>query len=217
MTTITPTQSAQTGVAANSANTLAGNFSDFLTLLTTQLQHQDPTSPMDTTQFTSQLVQFASVEQQINSNANLETLIKLTRGEQVLQASSLVGAVVVADSDQVALQGGIGQIRFNSDVAGPTVISVFNSAGRVIRSDTLDATVGENAVVWDGQDADGRQMPDGAYTMTVAQPGADGRNTMLDFGTVATVTGARRNGETMQVQLGPLAVGLEAVTSIISR
>ena len=63
--------------ATRGAQQLAGNFNTFLTLLTTQLQNQDPLDPLDTNQFTQQLVEFASVEQQVNMNTNLQTLISM--------------------------------------------------------------------------------------------------------------------------------------------
>lgn len=215
MTTTTATSTATAASQSiRSSATLAGNFSDFLTLLTTQLQNQDPTSPMDTNAFTTQLVQFALVEQQINANANLETLISLNQGQQVLQASSLIGARVVATSTQIALQDGAGEIRFASDVATPTLVTVFDAAGRVIRSEAVQAQAGDNSWVWNGRNASNTQMPDGAYTVTVVQPQTDGTTKTLDFGTVATVTGARRSGNTMQVQLGALGVGLDAVISV---
>lgn len=215
---MTTTTATSTAIAASqsprSGTTLAGNFTDFLTLLTTQLQNQDPTSPMDTNAFTTQLVQFALVEQQINANASLETLISLNQGQQVLQAASLIGARVVATSTQIALQDGAGEIRFASDVATPTLVTVFDAAGRVIRSEAVQARAGENSWVWNGRNASNAQMPDGAYTVTVVQPQTDGTTKTLDFGTVANVTGARRSGNTMQVQLGALGVGLDAVISV---
>lgn len=199
---------------AGKTGTLAGNFSDFLTLLTTQLQNQDPTDPLDTNEFTTQLVQFALVEQQINANANLETLIALNQGQQVLQASSLIGTRVVADSDRMAVQDGSGEIRFDSDIAAPTLVSVLDATGRAIHSETVQARPGENRWVWDGRGAGPGRLPDGAWTVTVIQPRADGTTQVLPFGTVATVTGAQRSGSTMQVQLGALNVGLDAVTSV---
>lgn len=200
--------------SATSGKTIASNFSDFLSLLTTQLQNQDPTNPLDTNEFTSQLVQFALVEQQINANGNLETLISLNQGQQVLQASSLIGQGVLANSTQVALQNGTGEIRFSSDIAAPTLVSVLDSAGRTIRSETVQASAGANSWSWNGRNASNTQLPDGAYTVTVMQPQADGTTKALGFGTVATVTGAQRSGDTMQVRLGALAVGLDAVTSV---
>ena len=93
---------AQTGSAA--LNSLSGNFSDFLTLLMTQLQNQDPTSPLDSNQFTSELVQFSSVEQQINTNSDLTQLIQLTQASQVEQSSGMLGKQVTVNSSQLSLR-----------------------------------------------------------------------------------------------------------------
>ena len=86
------TAASQTGSAA--LNSLSANFGDFLKMLMTQLQNQDPTSPMDTNQFTTELVQFSSVEQQINTNTSLTQLIQLTQAGEVMQASAMTGKQV---------------------------------------------------------------------------------------------------------------------------
>src|ERR1700675_2201733 len=95
-TTATPataTSNTSTAQAAGAVGSqqLAGNFDTFLKLLTTQLQNQDPLSPLDTNQFTQQLVEFASVEQQVNMNSNLQTLISMQQSSESLQALQLVG------------------------------------------------------------------------------------------------------------------------------
>jgi flagellar basal-body rod modification protein FlgD len=94
-TPITPTGAAATAAAANStaASQLAGNFNEFLQLLTTQLQNQDPLSPLDPNQFTQELVQFSSVEQQIQTNQSLTTLISLQQNAQVTSALARHDAV----------------------------------------------------------------------------------------------------------------------------
>src|ERR1700733_1028071 len=89
------------GVAGSS--TLAGNFNTFLQLLTTQLQNQDPLSPLDTTQFTQQLVEFASVEQQVNMNTNLQTLISMQQTSEATSALQLVGNTVTVSGNAAAL------------------------------------------------------------------------------------------------------------------
>ncbi|HTW28990.1 MAG TPA: flagellar hook capping FlgD N-terminal domain-containing protein, partial [Acetobacteraceae bacterium] len=81
--------SAASQTTNNALSSLDGNFTDFLNMLMTQLQNQDPTSPMDSDQFTSELVQFASVEQQIDTNQSLTSLIQLTQGSEVIQGSQM--------------------------------------------------------------------------------------------------------------------------------
>src|SRR5581483_7700907 len=103
-TTTTPsTSSSSQAITVAGSQELAGNFDTFLQLLTTQLQHQDPLSPLDTNQFTEQLVQFASVEQQINENSNLQTLISLQQTAQATQAMQFIGSNVSINSSTAAL------------------------------------------------------------------------------------------------------------------
>src|SRR5436305_6467735 len=83
--------------SATDKTTLAGNFNTFLTLLTTQLKNQNPLDPLDTNQFTSQLVQFASVEQQINMNQQLTTLVAMQKATQTTSAMSFLGSTATVD------------------------------------------------------------------------------------------------------------------------
>src|ERR1700744_6354532 len=86
------------------ANTqIAGNFQSFLQLLTTQLQNQNPLSPLDTNQFTQQLVEFAGVQQQINTNDSLATLVSLQQTAQSTQALGFVGKTAVVSGSTAAL------------------------------------------------------------------------------------------------------------------
>src|SRR3974390_2383475 len=110
------------GSSGSFANTLgaqglAGNFNEFLTLLTTQLQNQDPLSPLVTNQFTQQLVEFSGAEQQINMNQQLTTLIGLQQTAQSAQAASFVGATVVVNGSTAQLANS--QATWNYSVGSP--------------------------------------------------------------------------------------------------
>ncbi len=121
------TAAPQTGSAA--LNSLSANFGDFLKLLMTQLQNQDPTSPLDTNQFTSELVQFSSVEQQINTNTSLTQLIQLTQAGEVMQASDMTGKTVTVSSDHVPLQNGKGTVQFTAPAAEQVAIAIYSDTG----------------------------------------------------------------------------------------
>src|SRR5258708_3531997 len=102
----TPTAAAaatKTAGGTDALNKLSADFNNFLTLLTTQLKNQDPLSPMDSTQFTQQLVAFTGVEQQINTNTKLDQLIKLDKSSLMTSAASYIGTEVEATADQVWL------------------------------------------------------------------------------------------------------------------
>jgi flagellar basal-body rod modification protein FlgD len=106
--TTSSSSSSSSAAAAQAAGSsasqqLAGNFNTFLQLLTTQLQNQNPLDPLDTNQFTQQLVEFASVEQQINTNTNLQSLINLQQTSEATSALSLVGSTVTVGGNSATL------------------------------------------------------------------------------------------------------------------
>ncbi|MFC3675149.1 flagellar hook assembly protein FlgD [Ferrovibrio xuzhouensis] len=174
-TTQTPTQ------ADNASSSLAGNFNTFLTLLTTQLKNQDPTSPMDSKEFTQQLVQFSQVEQSINQNKNLEKLISMFAAQTASNNINFVGKLVDVDSDTVKLatKGDVGFWSYDLPVGATNVkYTITDSTGKVIRSVTskVDSTAqGRIQVAWDGQDSTGNQMGAGSYKLAVTATDAQGK------------------------------------------
>ncbi|MGA2129486.1 MAG: flagellar hook capping FlgD N-terminal domain-containing protein, partial [Xanthobacteraceae bacterium] len=113
-TTPSSSTSGSTGSTASSGSSLAGNFDEFLQLLTTQLQNQNPLDPLDTNQFTSQLVQFSSVEQQINMNTQLGTLISLQQTAQSTSALGFVGQTVTVSGATATLANNQASWSYNS-------------------------------------------------------------------------------------------------------
>jgi len=200
--------------ATNPLASLSSNFNDFLSMLMTQLQNQDPTSPMDTNQFTSELVQFSSVEQQINTNTSLTQLIQLTQGGEVMQASAMTGKQVTASSDHVPLQSGSGTIQFNTTTAQPVDISIFDANGAKLSDSMLMSSAGTNTWNWNGTDASGRTVPDGSYKFAVIGANADGTTTALAASVIGKATGVQSQSNGMQLQLGALSIGFSQVQSV---
>ena len=213
----TPSAAApQGGTAKTATATLGKNYTDFLSLLMTQLKNQDPTSPMDTNQFTSQLVQFSSVEQQINTNSSLNTLIGLQQGNQVLQSSSLVGKTVQVTSNQIDLQRGHGAVQFATASPSTVTMTVTSASGQTLRTATVQTAGGNNTWKWDGLDDSGRTLPDGPYTLGIALAGSgkDAPSTAVPFTVSGIATGVQNTATGMAVQLGSLQVPLTAVQAI---
>ncbi|TAJ69873.1 MAG: flagellar hook assembly protein FlgD [Phenylobacterium sp.] len=154
---------------------LAENFDTFLTLLTTQLKNQDPLSPMDSTQFTQQLVQMTGVEQQLLTNDLLEKLVSNT-GTGVATAVSLIGKEVRADSDVAALKGGKAEWGYSLDRAATDVkLEILDSKGRVVRTIApTDNAAGEHTLTWDGKGTGGSDLPDGTYSLKVTAKDSEG-------------------------------------------
>jgi flagellar basal-body rod modification protein FlgD len=203
---------AQVGTTALSS--LSGNFTDFLSLLMTQLQNQDPSSPMDSSQFTSELVQFTSVQQQIGTNSNLTQLIQLTQASQIEQSASMIGKPVTATSSQLTLQKGAADINFNTTTAEPVAIAVYDSSGAQVQTASMTTAAGANSWTWNGQSATGTTMPDGAYKVTVTALGVNGATSQIPFTVTGTATSVMNDAGTVQVQMGGLVLPFSAVTSV---
>jgi flagellar basal-body rod modification protein FlgD len=209
-TTTTSANVSNSGTAASSALTsLAGDFNDFLSLLTTQLQNQDPTSPMDTSQFTSQLVQFTEVAEQISGNSTLTQILGVGQTQQLTQASALVGQQVAFTGGTLPLQNGSAQVDFQTTSAGPVQIAVTNSSGVTVASQTVNAASGPNTWAWNGTNSAGQQLPDGSYNVAVTAGG-----TTLPFQAVGTVTGAEQVNQVVQLQLGAAVVPFSQVVAM---
>ncbi len=171
MTTTSSVAASTASQAASSKTTLASNMDTFLKLLTTQLQNQDPTNPMDSNQFTQQLVQYSQVEQQINTNGNLEKLLTMTQGNQTASLVSFIGKTIEANGSNANLaSGGSASWTYTlpSDAAS-LAITVKDSSGKsVYISSTADKTAGQHSFTWDGTKSDGTKAAAGTYTVSVS-------------------------------------------------
>ena len=194
---------------------LAGDFNTFLTLLTTQLQNQSPTDPLDTNQMTAQLVQFASVEQQISMNQNLERLVGLQQVAQLTAAAPLIGQTVEVASERLTVQGGTAALRL--PLAGAA------SAARVIVSDASGRTLTDRIVrlgsapttwQWDGRDIAGRAVADGAYRVAVTGLTASGASASAPFTVLGRATSADRADGVLRLNLGALSVGFDSIRGL---
>ena len=168
--TATPVNSAAASAATTSGvvdNTMiASNFTTFLQLLTTQLKNQNPLEPLDTNQFTQQLVQFAQVEQQMKSNEQLTALVSLEKSAQSTTALAFVGATVVVDGSTAPLSNGRANWTLNVTKPSTATVTIKDSTGQTAYSGTFSVNPGSQAFAWDGRGNDGRLWPDGNYTLT---------------------------------------------------
>ena len=206
-----------TTAGVNALTSLADNFQSFLSLLTTQLQNQDPTSPMDTNQFTSELVQMTSVQQQVSTNSNLTQLIALTQGSQVLQSTALVGKTADVTSSNIALQNGSGELQFTTAAAEPIGIAITDASGKTIRTATLTSAAGANTWKWNGTSDSGATVPDGSYAASVVTPSATGTTAVaVPFTVQGTVTGLVKSGTSTNLQLGATSVDISALQSLVN-
>jgi flagellar basal-body rod modification protein FlgD len=182
------TSAASSGTDPSGALNFTQNFDTFLTLLTTQLKNQDPLSPMDTNQFTQQLVAFSQVEQQIKTNSQLTTMIQGQAASQAVAALPMVGRAIEYSGNQVALQNGQAAFSYTlPTTAAAATVAVKDAGGNTVFSQTVDPSAGKHSLVWNGQTNGGGQMPDGGiYTIQVQA--VDAKNAAIAATTTATGT-----------------------------
>ena len=207
-------RSSSSATGSSALASLSNNLGNFLSMLMTQLQNQDPTSPLDTNQFTSELVQFSSVEQQIQTNSSLTQLITLTQAGEVMQGTAMIGKRVIAATDHVPLQNGQGTINFSTPAAAQVNIAITTDAGVKVRDATLSANAGANSWTWDGTDNKGKAVTDGAYHVAVTTADAKGVANALAFTVTGTATGVTSESNAVRLQLGTLGVDFSAVRSV---
>ena len=205
---------ASTGTSADQQE-IAGNFQQFLTLLTTQLKNQNPLDPLDTNQFTQQLVQFASVEQQLRSNDTLNALLTSSRASNVSTAASFVGMEVTADGATSRLQNGKAEwsITPARDVAQGS-ITIRDKTGSVVATQTRPLSAGAQKFTWDGRTSTGTLASDGDYTITVQGRDATGQGVTVKTEIAGRVESVDMSGETPVLLVGSARVPLTGVKTI---
>jgi flagellar basal-body rod modification protein FlgD len=210
----TPAASTTSG-GTNAMAQLSGNFSTFLTLLTTQLKNQDPLSPMDSNQFTQQLVEFSQVEQQINTNTSLGTLISQGNTNNAAYATNYLGKQISIVNGQASLSGGAANWTYNlATEASTTQLTVTNAAGKVVYTGTGETGAGNHAFAWNGKDNNGNQLADGAYKLTVTAADSAGTNVTSSVASAGTVTQIDMTGSTPQLIIGNMEVGLADIAAV---
>ncbi|QEX23558.1 basal-body rod modification protein FlgD [Hypericibacter adhaerens] len=220
MTTV-PGVGSNTGTSSNGGSSALSSFSDnfdnFLTLLTKQLQYQDPLSPLDTNQFTQQLVEFTSVEQQIETNQKLDSLLAVQSDNQAMAALSFLNNVVEAQSDQVMLQDGSAEISYDlSSDAQTAMLVIKNAEGETVRTMPVDTTTGTHDVTWDGKDQNGNTLDDGVYDISVQAVDSDDAQLAVTTGTRGKVDAVQRIDGEFHLSIGDLDVPLSKVGSVRS-
>ncbi|WGR93960.1 flagellar biosynthesis protein FlgD [Bradyrhizobium sp. ISRA443] len=164
--------------ASSTTKGIADNFQTFLTLLTTQLQNQNPLDPLDTNQFTQQLVQFAGVEQQLKSNDQLKSLIEIEKSAQSTQALVYVGNTVAVDGSKAQFDKSA-TWNLTASQATSATITITSSTGQTAYSGNFNLNQGNASFVWDGKGTDGTQWPPGTYTLTATGKDSKGNDVAI--------------------------------------
>ncbi|RED52428.1 flagellar hook assembly protein FlgD [Aestuariispira insulae] len=199
-------------------NKLSNDLDSFLLILTTQLQNQDPLSPMDSSEFTNQLVQFANVEQAIQQSGYLENLVNLQKSNEVIGAVSYVGKTVEVDHNEFHKEADSGAtLKYTlPEGARSATLLVMDDKNDVVSIVPVDAKTGEGSYEWDGKNASGDHFPSGAYSFQINAVD-DNNNAIVEGVTYASsgkVTGVEYGDGKTILQMGSVQVDLSKVKAV---
>ena len=199
-----------------SRRTMADNFDTFLSILTTQLKNQNPLDPLDTNQFTQQLVQFTSVEQQLKTNEFLETLMLSSQNTAKSDAVSYIGK-------QVTASGETGELTSNEDVTWQynaaanvpnAAVTVKNAQGVVVYSEMGSLDAGPGTFIWNGVGSDGQVQPNGLYTISITGTNLAGKPVAVSTSSVGVVTGVDFSKDVPVLTVGRSKIAITDVVDV---
>ena len=188
----------------------------FLNLLTTQLKHQDPTKPMDTNKFTQQLTQFSGIEQQIRTNKHLEKLLALQGSDRKLRALGYVGATIEAagHTNMLGKTGKADWIYALPRKATEVTIEVRDQKNKLVYTEKRKHQSGRNEFSWDGKNAKGDRMPEGAYTIRVKAVDAKGKTMKYTAGIRGKVDSIDFLKDKVYARIGKVTVDFDNIINV---
>ncbi len=209
------TSGSSTSGVTGSTSGIANNFDQFLTLLTTQLKNQSPLDPLDTNQFTAQLVQFAGVEQQLRTNETLGSLLSLSAAGTATNAVGFIGATVTADGTTTRLIDGKADWKVNMASAGTATITIKDSKGSVVQTLTKTLTAGDQTYSWDGSTSVGTTAPDGEYSITIDAKNVAGESVTAKTQISGVVDGVDFTSSIPMLKIGSISIPIDKVKSVV--
>ncbi|NLH79805.1 MAG: flagellar hook assembly protein FlgD [Phyllobacteriaceae bacterium] len=212
----TPSLTSTTSTTASDQSTLSSNENMFLSLLVTQMQNQDPLNPTDASSFTQQLVQYSQVEQQIKTNAYLESLKALSTTQNAANLVSYIGKTVEADASTSHYDGtNSATWNFTSSAASTkATITVTNSSGETVYTGTKSLTKGDNSFTCDGTTSAGGTASAGDYTIAVSGSDTSGKAVTITTSASGVCTAVDFSGETPLITVGGQQISVWSVTSV---
>jgi flagellar basal-body rod modification protein FlgD len=218
MSAVGQTNQTSNGVLTTTNAGVQSQFNTFLTLLTTELQNQDPASPLDTNAFTTQLVQFSQLEQQLNTNTDLQTLISGQTTSTMGTALGYIGHTVEASGGNFALDGTASDtLSYTLASAAKTVtINVLNASGQTVAQIPGNGAAGQNSISYDGTSPGQPTLAPGQYSFSVTAVDGSGNAVQSTVFTSGIVTGVDNSNGTINLSIGNLVIPASSIVQISS-
>jgi flagellar basal-body rod modification protein FlgD len=211
----TPQTTTPTSSESKSRTELNTNYETFLNLLTAQIKNQDPLSPMDTTEWTNQLVQYSSVEQQLKSNEYLKAIAD--QGANTMSSAvNYIGKDITADIDTQAFKDKPLEWRYDlgSD-ASKVEYEIKNSTGDVVfKGEASGKASGEHSLTWNGKDASGKTLKSGNYSLSIIATTSGGSNVASAVSVEGRVDATELVNNEVVVRLGQSLIPLKYISGV---
>jgi flagellar basal-body rod modification protein FlgD len=217
MTTVSSSTAASAqSNSATSQSGLMANYELFLSILTTQIQNQDPLDPMDSAEYTNQLVQYSNVEQSIQQNKSLESIIATLESNQSMSYVSYIGNEVTADASTTTLSGSQASWAYDINEDATGTFEIRNSSGAVVYSGDADLSAGSGTFNWNGQTDTGGQAVDGLYTIAFDVKDASSRPETVTTSVKGIVDSVDWSSGEAILKVGGSEIPVSSVTSVSS-
>ena len=216
MTTVSETSSSPATTGSTATSSLSASYEMFLQLLCTQLENQDPLDPMDSSEFTNQLVLYSTLEQQINTNDKLDDVLSSIDSYTASSAVAYLGKTVTAEGDTIAVEeGDPATWIYELDAKADEVeLTITDAKGKTVWTGTGEIASGSHTLTWDGTDKDGNPVDEGEYTLTVSATDADGEDLDTTTYVQALVTGVDTSGDSAVLSLNGIEFDIDDVVGI---
>ena len=197
------------------AKSTTTDFNMFLKLLTTQMQNQDPLSPMDSTQYMQQLVQYSQVEQSVQQNSTLKDILASLSNQTIGQAAQFIGRDAVFDSAVSGLGAKPASWQYAADrtMASGTV-TIRDAGGKTVFTAPLDVSKTSGAYAWDGTLANGGKAAPGAYTLALSAVDASGASVATTITSTGMVDAVNASGGVVSLGVNGVPMPMTALVRL---
>lgn len=215
MTTVNSSTSLGTSSSAESAQTgLTANYELFLRILTTQVQNQDPLDPMDSAEYTSQLVQYTNVEQSIQTNKKLEELIAMQESSHTMNYVNYIGKEISADASTALLSNGYAEWSVEVDEYAAGTYEIRNGSGAVVYTGETSLDAGKSKIEWNGLADSGSRAVDGTYSIHFNLKDGDGRQETVTTAVKGVVDSVDWSSGQLLLKVGDQDIPISAVVAV---
>lgn len=217
---ITPTIGTTSSIQQASApakSLISNDFNMFLKLLTTQMQNQDPLSPMDSTQYTQQLVQYSQVEQSVQQNGTLKDILSSLSNQNIAQAAGFIGRDAEFNSSVAGLGAKPANWTYTTDRAiSSATATISDASGKTVFTGPITLSGTNGSYSWDGSLADGSRAANGAYTLTLKAVDTTGANVATAISSTGTVDGVDAKGGALSLSVNGALMPMNQLMRLVA-